>query len=56
MGLLRRVDYLNTLPYAIKIQDLNQITKMPEPGTVTKFTATYKKDKKLFATYFDFKG
>ena len=35
-------------------QGINQITKIPEPGTVTEFTATYKMDKKLFAVYFDF--
>ena len=27
---------------------------MPEPGTVTEFTATYKMDKKSFAIYFNF--
>ena len=35
-------------------QNINQITKMPESGTITEFTATYKMDKKLFAVYFDF--
>jgi len=35
-------------------QGINQITKLPKPGTVTEFTATYKKDKKLFVVFFDF--
>ena len=35
-------------------QGINQITKLPDPGTVTEFTAIHKKDKKLFAVYFDF--
>ena len=35
-------------------QGINQITKMPEPGTVIKFKATQKQDEKLFAVYFDF--
>ena len=33
---------------------INQRTKMPAPGSVIEFTATYKQDKKLFALYFDF--
>lgn len=35
-------------------QGVNQITRMPEPGTAIKFNATHKQDKKLFAVYFDF--
>ena len=35
-------------------QGINQVTRMPEPGTLIKFNATHKQDKKLFAVYFDF--
>ena len=35
-------------------QGINQVTKMPIPGSVVHFAANYKQDKKLFAVYFDF--